>query len=438
MAMSIPAGVFVYNFIGSSMIRYLSHWTSWNSLKISPRIRITISDDNEEISKTGWFVQNFQYRDAITNEFEFRSVIDKFAKDDSGEREFYARELAKPKDVKSIRQIANIYANNTLVVSLLLSMGMTACYYFVPNDWLVTNVISMNFAIWSVSQLKLKNLKSGVFILFALFLYDIYFVFGTKVMVTVAQNLDLPVKLSLPTKFNVAQSKFEFSMLGLGDIVLPGSFISLCYKYDIWKWHYDNNDIEFHLLNWSYVGKYFLTSLLSYVLALCSCMFAHATYNTAQPALLYIVPFMLISIILLAWVRGDLPQFWNFQYDVIQLGENKLNSEGDEEDCSTEQKEFPMTYSDFFQSECIEDDEDDYTNNDALIDYESDDDLDFDSDVNEGDDDVCIPEYKPTDILRLLEDATNSSEGEDADFVFDENDLELESDSNTVILDVDE
>lgn len=424
LVMSIPSGVFVYNYFASAITRFISHWGPWNPLNFSPRYRITLSDDNEEVSRAGWFIYNFQYRDALTNELGYQSIIDK-VKEDSWERQLYSREFKKPKTVESQRQFANMYINNGMLLSFLISVGTTACYYFVPNDWLVCNVISMNFAIWSISQMKLKNLKSGVLILTALFFYDIYFVFGTNVMVTVASSLDLPIKLTLPTRYNTASSKFEFSMLGLGDIALPGMFIALCYKYDIWKYHSDNTDVEFHLLNWCYLGKYFTTAVVSYIMALITCMVALATFKVAQPALLYIVPYLVLSTLLVAWRSGDLGQFWNFQYDTISLGKNKLDIE--EEDNTA------MTYSEFFQSESLnEDDSDDYTNNDAIIDYESDDtsgEEDEDEDFNQKN----VPEYKPADILNLLAEATKGSEDEDADYVLEEDDEDSETD--TVILD---
>lgn len=66
-----------------------------------------------------------------------------------------------------------------------------------------------------------------------LFFYDIFFVFGTDVMLTVAKSIDAPIKLLFPK--NWATTPPEFSLLGLGDIVLPGVFIGLCLRYDILK-----------------------------------------------------------------------------------------------------------------------------------------------------------------------------------------------------------
>jgi len=68
-------------------------------------------------------------------------------------------------------------------------------------------------------------------LLVLLFFYDIFFVFGTDVMLTVAKNIDAPIKLLFPRDWSVEEPKF--SLLGLGDIVLPGLFIAMCLRYDV-------------------------------------------------------------------------------------------------------------------------------------------------------------------------------------------------------------
>lgn len=67
--------------------------------------------------------------------------------------------------------------------------------------------------------------------LWGLFFYDIFWVYGTDVMVTVAKAVDAPIKLMFP--YNWQAEPPLFSMLGLGDIVIPGVFVSLCLKYDL-------------------------------------------------------------------------------------------------------------------------------------------------------------------------------------------------------------
>ena len=66
-----------------------------------------------------------------------------------------------------------------------------------------------------------------------LFFYDIFFVFGTDVMVTVATSIDAPIKLQFPK--DLTSDPPKYSILGLGDIVIPGIFVSLCLRFDFLK-----------------------------------------------------------------------------------------------------------------------------------------------------------------------------------------------------------
>ena len=69
--------------------------------------------------------------------------------------------------------------------------------------------------------------------MWGLFFYDIFWVFRTDVMVTVAKGLDVPIKLLFP--YNLYEEEISFSLVGLGDIVIPGIFIALCLRYDFHK-----------------------------------------------------------------------------------------------------------------------------------------------------------------------------------------------------------
>lgn len=65
-------------------------------------------------------------------------------------------------------------------------------------------------------------------LLAGLFVYDVFWVFATEVMTTVATSIKAPILLMFPQDlldvgFAAAQ---KHAMLGLGDIVIPGSFAS--------------------------------------------------------------------------------------------------------------------------------------------------------------------------------------------------------------------
>ena len=52
-------------------------------------------------------------------------------------------------------------------------------------------------------------------------------------MVTVATSIDAPIKLQFPKDLSIDPPKY--SILGLGDIVIPGIFVSLCLRFDFLK-----------------------------------------------------------------------------------------------------------------------------------------------------------------------------------------------------------
>lgn len=49
-------------------------------------------------------------------------------------------------------------------------------------------------------------------------------------MITVAKNIDAPIKLQFPR--DLTADPPQYSILGLGDIVIPGIFVSMCLRYD--------------------------------------------------------------------------------------------------------------------------------------------------------------------------------------------------------------
>jgi minor histocompatibility antigen H13 len=69
-----------------------------------------------------------------------------------------------------------------------------------------------------IAMLNLGSTQVGMILLWGLFFYDIFWVFFTPVMVTVARNIDGPIKLLFPATHDWE----NFNMLGLGDIVIPG------------------------------------------------------------------------------------------------------------------------------------------------------------------------------------------------------------------------
>lgn len=120
-------------------------------------------------------------------------------------------------------------------------------------------------------MLSLGSLKTGGIFLASLFVYDIFWVFFTPVMVTVAKSLDAPIKLMFPT----ADAARLFYILGLGDITIPGRFVALALRFDV------SRGIK---------NRYFSCALVGYAAGITAAIAANNWFQAGQPALLYIVP----------------------------------------------------------------------------------------------------------------------------------------------------
>lgn len=89
-----------------------------------------------------------------------------------------------------------------------------------------------------------------------------------------------------------------YSIIGFGDILLPGLLIAFSLRYD---W----------LAKKSLRAGYFLWTMIAYGLGL---FITYVALNLmdghGQPALLYIVPFTLGTLFMLGRKRGDLKKLW--------------------------------------------------------------------------------------------------------------------------------
>ena len=85
--------------------------------------------------------------------------------------------------------------HDLVCLGLCSSVGV---WYIMKKHWIANNLLGMAFAINGVELLHLNNVITGCILLGGLFFYDIFWVFGTDVMVTVAKSFEAPIKLVFP------------------------------------------------------------------------------------------------------------------------------------------------------------------------------------------------------------------------------------------------
>ncbi|KAH7265364.1 signal peptide peptidase-domain-containing protein [Fusarium redolens] len=250
------------------------------------------------------------------------------------------------------------------VVSLVMAL-VTALVYSSTTSPLLSNMLGYAMCYGSLQLISPTDFLTSTLILVGLFFYDIIMVFYTPYMVTVATKLDVPIKLT----FEAAERK---SILGLGDIVIPGMVMALALRFDLWL-HYDrkikyestdlkliekdptsgalivrsetkHKEVKAKYVNvkgkwgdilWTrgafflfgsqqlppdlaaarFRKTYFHASVMGYLLGMLVTLAMLLIFKRGQPALLYLVPGVLGSLWLTGLVRGEIKQMWKYTED---------------------------------------------------------------------------------------------------------------------------
>jgi len=260
------------------------------------------------------------------------------------------------------------------ILGLTIAIATTAYNTFVANPWWITNLMGFAFSYSALQLISPTTFGIGSLILAGLFLYDIYMVFYTPMMVTVAKALDVPIKLVFPKPALPGEdidATRSHAMLGLGDVVLPGIMIGLALRFDLhlhylYKQRKSGSPVEGQKhsgeaavikaryippsKNWSnnfwtsswltnrpapvkpldlgmFQKTYFNASVSGYVCGMLTTLSAMQIYEHAQPALLYLVPGVLGALWLTAIFRGDLKEMMNYSEDSASSPDAKVSSD---------------------------------------------------------------------------------------------------------------
>ncbi|XP_038557732.1 signal peptide peptidase-like 2A isoform X1 [Micropterus salmoides] len=221
--------------------------------------------------------------------------------------------------------------------------------------WILQDLLGIAFCLNFMKTISLSNFKICVILLSLLLVYDVFFVFitpfftknGVSIMVQVALGPDasgektqgnmvevpaepqtpsekLPVVMRVPRFSAWAQNLcgMQFSILGYGDIIVPGLLVAYCSRFDVW-------------IN-SSKKIYFVSCCIAYLLGMIATFAVMLLSGMGQPALLYLVPFTLIISAVVAGCRGEMRQFWaGTTYEVLDSSREPLLPEG-RTDCSVE------------------------------------------------------------------------------------------------------
>jgi len=201
-----------------------------------------------------------------------------------------------------------------LLVSLVPALTWLLCRHLMWA-WALQDVLGVLFLVVMLRSVRLPSLRVAAILLSAAFLYDIFWVFlqphltqSESVMIHVAGGGDkrepLPLALKVPLFSHNGDHVFDFnrfSILGYGDVVLPGMLCVLMKQFDVFTFP---RPARCGYFTWCLVG-YVVGMLLTFL-----ALFYNVGGRSGQPALLYLVPCTLGSTLLIARWRGELGAMW--------------------------------------------------------------------------------------------------------------------------------
>ncbi|XP_065603500.1 signal peptide peptidase-like 2B isoform X3 [Cyrtonyx montezumae] len=178
--------------------------------------------------------------------------------------------------------------------------------------WVLQDALGIAFCLYMLKTIRLPTFKGCTLLLLVLFVYDVFFVFitpfltktGESIMVEVAAGPSdsathekLPMVLKVPrlNSSPLALCDRPFSLLGFGDILVPGLLVAYCHRFDI--------QVQSSRV-------YFVACTIAYGIGLLVTFVALALMQMGQPALLYLVPCTLITSFAVALWRKELTMFW--------------------------------------------------------------------------------------------------------------------------------
>ncbi|KAK0737466.1 signal peptide peptidase-domain-containing protein [Apiosordaria backusii] len=287
----------------------------------------------------------------------------------------------------------NVKLNDLL--GFMISIPFAAAYHYLRWN-ILSNIMSAAMCYATFMLLSPTSFGIGTMVLWGLFVYDVVMVFYTPYMIAVATKLDAPIKL-------VFQNNKSVSMLGLGDIVVPGMLMGIALRFDLYQFYKKQIKLEpVELVSetlaedgtksittdtqerrvkapfvdprgqwgnrlwctkfgsifpikeatsvWAataFPKPYFYASMVGYTAGMMVTLTMLLVFRHGQPALLYLVPGVTGALWLTALARGELNDMWGYTEDgsldtedvVVDVGGGEKVVEKKDEESEEESEE---------------------------------------------------------------------------------------------------
>ena len=139
-----------------------------------------------------------------------------------------------------------------------------------------------------------------------------------------ATSIQIPIKIEFPILFSNNPIS-NCMLLGLGDIILPGTVIKYSRRFDIIKCKNKSIFKGFSFYNYN---------LLLYIISVSTAMIMMFGFNHSQPVLFYISPIFIIGLFIKAFLNHCFLDFWKglkIKKNKQKIKENKSDDTNDKD-----------------------------------------------------------------------------------------------------------
>lgn len=178
----------------------------------------------------------------------------------------------------------------------------------ITQHWMITNFVTFCMCVTGIAFIKIHQIQIVLIIAIGFLLYDVWWVFispfffGKSVMEVAAVSM----VSKIPAAFS-SQSDDHMSLIGAGDIVIPGMVLDFLIRFD--------HIYETSLFEVGYIG-YIIGVMISWIMS--------SIMERGQPALLWIFPSVLIPVFIFAIIQQ---KFWILWHQ----GTKPMNHDSDQD-----------------------------------------------------------------------------------------------------------
>mmetsp|Transcript_69 Transcript_69/g.158 ORF Transcript_69/g.158 Transcript_69/m.158 type:complete len:530 (-) Transcript_69:277-1866(-) len=235
-------------------------------------------------------------------------------------------------------------SNSALALSCLLAVAVAVWAAASRGQWytwVLQDVLGTAFLLMLQRIVHLPSIKGSTILLSLALLYNVFLIFFAPHLSYASRDQAgfgpdaTPLLLRIPY-LNSSFPQIEYAVFGLGDIGIPGLYVSNLLQLDLKRNLWVPQWPEYGHLGKSRLQKtgYCVYAICGYIAGVLTINAIELVTDQVQPSLMYLVPFLFAPVFATAYLRGDLRSLWDEDYEIDGVDPQTFNADGYMTECS--------------------------------------------------------------------------------------------------------